>query len=148
MSKLGFDRIIKRLDRAEKEFLTRGMKLAQKEFSKNFKSQSDAEKGTSWLDVERGVPPPILDVSGELVAEATSPANIKFSKNFATLTIDPIDERGRGYAEYHQEGINQYRTKDSFQRRFVTQSSNLDREQKNALIIAVEKAFNGRGNFI
>jgi hypothetical protein len=147
MSKLGFEKLLRDVDKIEKSFLKRGMKLVQKEIKTNFDKETNSETSKNWLDVERGVPPPILDVTGELKAQATHPSNIIYSKGKAVLTVDPIDIRGRGYAQYHQDGINQYRTKDSFQREFVTHSNDLENKHLKLLTDIVDNWFDGKGYF-
>lgn len=125
MSKLGFDRVIKSLPAAKRSFLKQGLFAARKEFKRNFDTESNAESGTNWDMVLRGYPPPILDVRGELRAQAIQGGNVTITLNSITLEIDPLDERGRGYAEYHQEG-----TDVMAQRAFVTQSKQLTKEQE------------------
>lgn len=128
MSKLGFNKAIANYTKMEQAFFRRGMRAAQQEFKRNFDTESDAETGRSWDMVLRGYPPPILDVTGQLRAEALSSKNVKIYRGKAVLTVDPIDGRGRGYAAYHQDGdgVNQ--------RKFLTQSTNLTRVQTNILL--------------
>lgn len=140
MSKLGFDKLLSSFSNLEREFLTKGVKLAQREFEHNFESESNSESYETWNDVVRDVPPPILDVTGKLKNEATTNIPI-LSKGKAVLTINPIDERGREYASYHQDGENQYRSKEEFQREFVTQSEELTQKQVNLLEREADKFF-------
>lgn len=128
MSKLGFDRSIRRIGGSKRAFLRGAIVLARKEFKRNFDTETDTESKKRWDAVLRGYPPPILDVTGELRAQAISGGVLKFTINSAHLTIDPLDERGRGYASYHQDG-----TPKMHQRRFVTQSESLSKLQQNLL---------------
>ncbi|MEO7531556.1 MAG: hypothetical protein ABIS69_09095 [Sediminibacterium sp.] len=139
MDRFGFNKI--RIDRVTKRFLTQGIKLAQEEIKQNFDTQSEQEHGKSWNSISyRNVPPPILNLKGKLkfIAINGKPSIVG---NTATLTIDPLDDRGKGYASYHQDGINQFRSKDNFQREFVTQSKNLENKQVSMLIQELDKEF-------
>lgn len=128
MSKLGFDKSIRKIGGSKRSFLRGAIVLARKEFKRNFDTESDSESKKRWDAVLRGYPPPILDVTGELRAQAVSGGRLEFKLNSAHLTIDPLDERGRGYASYHQDG-----TPQMHQRRFVTQSEALSKAQQNLL---------------
>lgn len=125
MSRLGFDKAIVRAKQMQRPFLERCMKAAQDEFNRNFSSQSDAEKGEPWPPLSRIEPPPKLIKTGALRRQACDPSKIIYSLWKARLVIDPIDDGGRGYASYHQDGENQSKSVQEFQRRFVTQSSKL-----------------------
>jgi len=140
--KFNFAAVSSALKNVEKDFLVKGIKLAQEEMKENFESESSAEGNKSWEDISyRDVPPPILDLTGELKNEAINGVP-QISGNKAVLTIDPIDSRGKGYASYHQEGENQYRSKSEFQREFVTQSSSLTEKQVGLLENLVNNSFN------
>ena len=140
-SKFNFSAVQSTLKSVEKEFLVKGIKLAQEEMKENFESESSLEGNKSWEDISyRDVPPPILDLTGELKNEAINGVP-KISGNKAVLTIDPIDSRGKGYASYHQEGENQYRSKSEFQREFVTQSTSLTEKQISLLESLVNNSF-------
>lgn len=141
MSKLGFDRVIRKMQSIENKFLRKGMKLAQKEFKQNFDGETNSETKENWAVLERGEPPPKLDVDGLLKANTISFGNVSFYPKKAILLIDPIDSRGRGYAAYHQDGINQYKSKKDFQREFVTQSEDLTIKQVELLENTTEDAF-------
>lgn len=140
MSKLGFNRDIINMRSAQKRFLRVGMSLAQKEFKRNFDGEKNSETGQQWDDVVRGVPPPILDDTGELKGNTLSSGNVSYTSNSdfggtAVLTVDPIDKRGRGYAQYHQDGIG------VTERAFITQSNDLTNEQESLLISLTDKSF-------
>lgn len=143
MSKLGFDKALRRLAVAEKRFFVLAMQAAQKEFKTNFDTESNVQTGQSWDMVVRGYPPPILDVTGELRAETLSRKNISYFRNKAVLTVDPIDNRGRGYASYHQEGFTHKNGTEVEARKFLTQSRQLDRIQLNHLYDCAEWVFIG-----
>lgn len=147
MSKLGFDKIIKRINTAERNFLKKGMIRAQKEFNHNFDKETNSETKENWPVLSRPEPPSKLNVSGALKKNTLYFGNVRFYPGRAILLIDPIDKKGRGYAEYHQEGINQYKSKKEFERKFVTQSRDLDEDQKKILMIEVDRAFRGDGSF-
>lgn len=140
-NKFGFSDIARRAKIAERNFLLKGIKLAQEEISENFSSQSSKQSKKSWNELSyRNVPPPILDLTGELKGDALGNKPQIFG-NKAVLTIDPIDERGKGYASYHEDGINQYKSKDEFQREFVTHSNELENNQVSTLIKELNNAF-------
>ena len=138
--RFGFGEILKKLPSIEKEWLTDGIKVAQQEFKSNFEQEKDSEKNKNWNPVIRQVPPPILQDTGEMMEQSISGVPV-ISGNKAVLTIDPIDERGKGYAEYHQEGINQYRSQEEFQRQFITESEDTDKKLKSLLISILDKNF-------
>ena len=119
----------------EKRFLTKGMRAAQSEIRRNFNKETDSESGNAWTMVLRGYPPPILDVTGELRAQALHSGNVVIMPHKAVLTIDPKDSTGRGYAVYHQDGVNVH------QRRFVTQSAKLTTDQTNILLNEIDREF-------
>lgn len=141
MSKLGFDKVLQDMNGIEGVFLRKGMKISMIYFEKNFETESNTATGNEWNDVVRDVPPPILNVTGKLKEETTNEKNVAYLGNKATLTIDPIDKRGKGYAEYHEEGINQYRSKSDFQREFVTEGEDMLDEIELMLINELNKAF-------
>jgi len=129
------------MNRIERVFLRKGMKISMMHFGKNFDTESNTATGNEWNDVVRDVPPPILNVTGKLKEETTNERNVAYLGNRATLTINPIDERDKEYAEYHEEGINQYRTKSEFQREFVTEGKDMLDEIELMLINELNKAF-------
>ena len=132
--RFGFNISSKQFKLAERNFISNGIKLAQLEMKENFEGETNSESGNAWNDISyRDFPPPILDLTGELKNEAIGNKPIIVG-NSGTLTIDPIDERGKGYASYHQDGVNQYRSKDEFHREFVTQSEELTNKQTNLLL--------------
>jgi len=125
----------------ERRFLQKGIELAQEEMKENFDTESNKETGSSWNGISyRDTPPPILDLSGDLKSEAIGNKPIIVG-NTGTLTIDPIDERGKGYASYHQDGENQYRSETEFKREFVTQSKELENKQVSLLINELDRQF-------
>lgn len=128
MSKLGFDRSIKQIERANRIFLQRGIRASMQEFKRNFDREMNSETGQGWEAVLRAYPPPILDVTGELRAQALSAGNVRYYGYKAVLTADPIDERGRGYASYHMDG-----TPNMTKREFFTQSESLTKEHLSIL---------------
>lgn len=144
MSRLGFDRVIARLDSAEAFSLKEMMKVARLEFVDNFRFEKNSETDEAWKPVKRDYPPPILNVTGKLGKQTTvTRNNVIQTKGKIVLTIDPIDTgvrgainpktgkmdyrrgSGKGYAIYHQEG-----TSRMAQRKFVTQSPRLTAIQK------------------
>jgi hypothetical protein len=142
MSLLGFDKLILQLEKVENKFLKDGMALAQSEFRSNFDQERDSETGTDWADVVRGVPPPILNVTGNLKSQTLDIKNVVFRKGSATLTVDPIDYRGKGYANYHMTG-----TRNMVARPFLTQSQVLIKRQKELLEALCDNFFNQRGTW-
>lgn len=141
-SKFNFGSLSKQFQaKVERPFLDGGMKLAKDEFAGNFSTESNAETKNPWNDVVRTTSDPILDVSGRLKTAATKDGGIVYGNKKATFNINPIDNRGREYAQYHQDGINQYRTKDEFEREFVTQSDDLNNKQENLLLNLINKLF-------
>lgn len=126
----------------ETTFIRNGIELAREEMLENFESQSSKESGQLWPELSyRYEPPTKLDLTGELKNEvATSRPNV--SGNKGVLVIDPIDEKGRGYASYHEDGVNQYKDKEEFQREFVTQSSELAEKQVRLLETLINNQFN------
>jgi hypothetical protein len=144
MSKLGFDKALRQIARAEREFFQKGMKAAQKDFKKNFANETDSESGTRWHPVLRNQPPPILDVKGKLKKEALDPANIKIYTGKAVLTVDPIDtdrKRPDGYAKFQQDGFRHASGTDVPARPFITQSAALTTEQEKILLDVTDKIF-------
>ena len=140
MDRFGFNKLSKAIQSSTPIFLEKGIKLAQEEMKENFESESNAESNQSWNEISyRDVPPPILDLTGQLKEEALNNHPIILG-NKGILTIDPIDSRGKGYASYHQDGENQYRDKSEFQREFVTQSEKLAQKQVNLLESLVNNA--------
>lgn len=137
MSKLGFGDVAAKAIRIKRDFLRGGILLAKQEIAENFNNQSNKETSMAWNDVVRDVPPPILNVTGALKDDTT----IQINESSAILTKDPIDKRGRGYASYHEDGENQYRSKSEFQREFVTHSLQLENEQIALLTELIDKAF-------
>ena len=132
MSKLGFGQVERRMVRVERKFLTQGIKLAQKEFKENFNSESNSETGVDWEDwkIQHPGQNKILVKDGKLKDESLTNKPVIISSGStgtAILTIDPVDDRGRNYAAYHEESPSQG---NNIQREFVTQSSNLDIKQK------------------
>lgn len=140
-NKFNFRQVAQKMRQVERRFLNDGIKLAQQEMKENFDSESNKETGESWNSISyRDVPPPILDLSGDLKGEALG-NKPQISGNVATLVIDPIDHRGKGYASYHQDGENQYRSQGEFQREFVTQSQDLENKQVAELIRILDNTF-------
>jgi hypothetical protein len=109
MSQLGFDKVIQQIKSGQKKLLGDLIKISQEEFAENFETESNKETGDSWKPVKREVPPPILVETGKM-KDQTINGIPKIVGNTATLVIDPIDDRGRTYAAYHQQptdsGIN------------------------------------------
>jgi len=136
-SKLGFGEVAMRIKKVERAFLQQGIKLAQQEFKSNFDSESNAESNEAWEDLTyRDVPPPILDLTGELKNQTTEGIP-EISDGKAVLTIDPIDpKKGKGYADYHEDGIGRNK-----KREFVTQSNQLTDKQTELLTELIDKAF-------
>jgi len=136
-SKLGFGEVAMRIKKIERKFLEGGVKLAQQEFKSNFDSESSAESNEVWEDLTyRDVPPPILDLTGELKNQATEGIP-EISDGKAVLTIDPIDpKKGKGYADYHEDGIGRNK-----KREFVTQSASLENKQIELLTELIDMAF-------
>lgn len=142
MSKWGFDRILRKLPQIERRFFTEAIKAAQKsEFKLNFSANKDNETNVSWNPVLRAVPPPILDVTGKLKAEAISKGKVVILPRKGILTIEPIDSRGRGYASYHQKGFTHKSGTFVEARPFISQSANLIRIQKAILLKIVSQTF-------
>lgn len=142
MSKLGFNKVLNRLDHLERNFFTKAMSAAQKEFKQNFDTESNAEDNTKWDSLKRRTPPPpILQWDGNLKAESLKPRNVVIMKGKAILTINPIDKRGRSYAKFHQEGFTHLQAGRIAPRKFVTQSSILTLTQKRILEIETDKCF-------
>lgn len=152
MSKLGFDKILNNIHLIEKNFIKDAMNLAIKEFNHNFKTERNSETGINWEKTIRPNPPKILDVTGTLKNKTTLAIStlkiensVFYKKVKATITIDPIDDRGRGYARYHQEGFKHTSGKFVVARKFVTQSLKLTLEQKRILEISTDRVFKGAG---
>lgn len=70
-------------------------------FVRSFNTQS--WRGVKWENVKRPVPPDILVDTGDLKSEVEDPIK-EVSMNGFAMAIDPTDERGQGYAAYHNEG--------------------------------------------
>lgn len=133
-SKFGFSNLAKQFtSKIEKPFFDGAMDLAKQEFKSNFATESNSETNNPWNDVVRNTGDPILDVTGKLKSESTRTGGIIYGVKKATFNINPVDKRGREYAQYHQDGINQYKSKDEFQREFVTQSDKLTDDQMKLL---------------
>ncbi len=149
--RFGFNKISRRMNSVNRDFISDGIKLSQEEMKNNFETES--ANGSEWEDITyRDVPPPILDLTSELKNEAvnnTPSLNIGDNIAIGILTIDPIDpKKGKGYAEFHQQdGTGDTATKGSGDygrnkmREFCTQSSELDEKQVNLLITKLDKAF-------
>lgn len=137
MSQLGFNDIIRKFPKAARRFLREGVQLAQKEFKANFDGEKNSESGHDWDSTVRPNPPKILDVEGNLKDSTLNGIPI-ISVNSAVLIIDPIDDRGRGYAAYHQESPSLGR---NVQREFVTQSNSLTDKQEQLLIKILDQTF-------
>ena len=147
MDRFGFNKALNEIkSQATPNFLLGAIKLEQEEMKENFESES--ANGDPWKElVYRNVPPPILDLEGELKSGAIE--NLpKIEGNKAVLIIDPIDSRGKGYAEFHQQdGSGETATKGTgdygknVKREFMTQSPELDEKQKNLLINELNKVF-------
>lgn len=140
-SKLGFGELLGYFKVAENDFLMEGAELAKEEFNKNFDSKSDKGDdegfGGEWAPlISRNEPPPMLELTGRM-REKTVDSPIQIGNGFSLFIIDPIDKRGRGYAEYHDQG-----TQNMPQRRTIVQSKDLDFKQLNALMRNIDKAFN------
>jgi|ERR1700735_1101322 len=139
--RFNFRQVQTKMRTVERKFLVEGIKLAQEEMKENFDGEINSETGSSWNSISyRDVPPPILDLTGDLKSEALGNKPVIVG-NTATLTIDPIDIRGKGYASYHQDGENQYRSQGEFQREFVTQSKDLENKQVAELIRILDASF-------
>jgi len=137
MSTWGFDDVIREYKRAEKRFLREGIILAQKEeFAKNFVTESNSETGVPWMDTTR--PNPILKDQLRLRQETLSQGNITIAGNKGILFIDPVDDRGRGYAAYHQESPSQG---NNIQREFITASNEILDKQEALLISILDQTF-------
>ena len=143
--KFNFGRVASVMKSVEREFLTKGVELAREEAVLNIESQVNSETGEEYPEityiVAGGVkPPPRLILTGDLFDEVKGNP-IEVRGNEAKLVIDPIDERGKGYASYHQDGENNYKSKDEFQSEFITQSSNLAEKQVRLLETLVNNSF-------
>lgn len=137
MSTWGFDEILRRYPRAEKRFLREGIVLAQKEeFAKNFILEENSESGVEWQETTK--PNPILKDTLKLREETLSQKNITVAGNQGILFIDPVDDRGRGYAAYHQESPSQG---NNIQREFITSSESLMDKQEALLISILDQTF-------
>lgn len=144
MDKFGFNKVANAVRASEQVFLQKGVQLAREEMISNIALSNNQETGESYPPLSyREEPPQRLVLTGELLREVESNP-IRVSGNHAVLTIDPIDERGRGYASYHEEGENQYKSKSEFQAEFVTQSSELAQKQINLLESLINSSFNSR----
>lgn len=130
----GFGTAMNRMQAQGKTALREMMDAAQKEFGENFDTESAG--GKPWDDVVRDVPPPILDVTGELRGHVEAKGNVAIMADKAILTVDPLDSRGRGYAEYHMEG-----TPYMPQREFIVQTDSLTAEQEDIILNTIENAF-------
>ncbi len=146
-SPFNFGRVASKMRIVEKNFLTKGIELARDEMVKNITSQTSAESGKAYppltylLNWKIPKPPPRLILTGELFDQIKT-NRIQIIGRLGKLTIDPIDSRGKGYASYHEEGENQYKSKDEFQAEFVTQSTELSDKQEQLLLNETTKAFN------
>ena len=147
-SKFGFGTSAGKASGLASNFLRGGIKLAQQEFKENFESESAA--GDPWQDLSyRDVPPPILDLTGKLKSEATEKSpeiSVNGFSGKAVLNINPTDERGREYADYHEQDSNgEDGTKGdgdygrNVQREFVTQSDFLYAKQEALLVSLLDK---------
>lgn len=135
MSKLGFDQVLKRLQKVDREFILGGIELAKQEFKRNFQTESNAESGSGWKPVKRKVPPQILVEDDELRKQAVKDGTLRYFYGRGQYIIDPIDKRGKGYADYHQSGVG------VAERKFATQSKDLTKKQRDLLVTLVHKAF-------
>jgi hypothetical protein len=122
VSKLGFDIGLKAYTSQRRGMLREMMGAAQRTFDQNFENES--VDGRVWEDVVRDMPPPILDVTGQLRGNVVAKGNVQVAGDSATLTVDPIDKYGRGYASYHQEGTDR-----APQREYMRQTNDLTDEQ-------------------
>lgn len=144
--RFGFGRVAGKVRSVEKRWLSGAVQLAREEMVRNIREQTNQESGVSYPALSYlidWVPknPPRLVLTGILLA-AIRNNGIKFiGRSEAILTIDPIDSKGNGYASYHQDGENQYKSKSEFQSEFVTQSKVLDRRQRRLLIDELDKEF-------
>lgn len=77
--------------------------------------------------MQRATPPPILNVTGRLKSNVATGLKIISYRAFR-IEADPVDERGRGYAKYHNEGIG-----TNPQRSFAKQDDLLTTTQLNIL---------------
>jgi hypothetical protein len=146
MSKFNFRQVQSKLKRIERDFIANGIELARREMLDNIRNQSSKESGQPYPELTylldwKPKNPPRLVLTRALLDEIIFNRPVILG-NKGILTIDPIDERGKGYASYHQDGENQFKSKEDFQAEFVTQSSELDAKQKTLLIGLVQSAFN------
>lgn len=136
MSKFGFDKIARKYSAGEKRILVALIEDGRKEFKFNFQNEMNSENMSSWSAVQRPVPPKILIRTGKLSGEAIRSGRVVYRAGRATLTVDPIDERGRPYADYHQSGIGR-----NPERQFITQSDGLTRTQVNTILKELDRIF-------
>ena len=144
--RFNFGEVARTFKSIEREFINKGIELAREEMITNISSQSSAESGKEYPELTylidwRPKNPPRLVLTGQLFEEIKSNKIQIIGSNYGILTIDPEDEKGRGYASYHQEGENNIKSKDEFQSEFVTQSDSLANKQVNLLESLVNKAF-------
>lgn len=133
MSILGFDKSIANIRSTKRLVLSEMMAVAKKEFKSNFDTESNTETGESWKEItevtrsrRKNSDNPILEDTGSL-KNATVNGNVLYTENTATLTVNPVDNRGREYAKYHQDG-------DGVEERaYITQSQSLTRKQEEII---------------
>lgn len=94
-------------------------------FLQNFDRESWGS--VKWQDVKRGVPPPILNVTGRLKQAVASGLRVVSYRRFQ-IEADPTDERGRSYADYHNTGKG-----NNPQRSFAKQDDELTKIQLDIL---------------
>ena len=137
MSKLGFDKAIANIDTFQRRALKGMMQEAVNEFKDNFRTESAS--GDAWQPLatdsrgraRRDPPYPILHETGKLESEVDM-KNVVVRVSSATLTVDPIDERNRGYAAYHEDFTGTHG--NNVQREFMTQPDRLTEKQKEVII--------------
>ena len=117
------------------------MEESQREFAHNFENEVNSETGEDWtplaestLQSKENPDNGILVDTGSLKNE-TLRGNIVYTQNSATLIVDPIDKRGRGYASYHMDGDGVP------ERDYITRSRTLGSNLENIALNHVDKSF-------
>lgn len=141
MSLLGFNIVINNLKNSTKPMLKEMMDASKREFEENFETESNIETGHPWQPLSQSTlltkenpDNGILVDTGALKNEATK-GKVVYTQNSATLIVDPIDKRGKGYASYHMDGDGVP------ERDYLTRSSHLEQEILEIAMKHVDKSF-------
>ena len=104
MSKFGFDRKAAAWHGIMQNAMQQVANKTRDYFIVGFNTESWGS--AKWQGVVRATPPPILNVTGKL-KNSVQNSIVSVTSNRVEMIADPIDNRGRGYANYHNEGTPQ-----------------------------------------